>query len=169
MNHETLDLDARLAALEARAPGVSATPALAGRTRRRRFAVSMAMAPALVLVIAATAAAGVVVTHLAEGNPNIQNPGQPLAGAGMECMTPPQAAAFLSQHGYTNVVWQVETGTMLNADGSKGSSSSVEVASPPEHGYVIPGSVHDDGRLVMTVDQRAGFTGIGACFGEPMP
>jgi hypothetical protein len=120
-------------------------------------------------VVATTAAGAVVIGRLAEGHPGIQNPGQPLAGATMECMTPPQAAAFLAEHGFTNVDWQVETGTVLAADGGKGSSSSVHVSTPPEHGYVIPGSLLPDGQVIMVVDQRVGATGVGACFGDPMP
>jgi hypothetical protein len=164
-------VDARLVAMEARAPGRDDPPVLERRARRRRFAAPLATAPALVLAFVATAAAGtVVISRLtAEGYPGIENPGQPLAGASMECMTPPQAQQFLADHGYTNVVWQVETGSVLSPDGGKGQSSTVQQASAPEHGYVIPGSVHGDGRLTMVVDQRDGATGVGDCFGKPMP
>ena len=58
---------------------------------------------------------------------------------------------------------------MLTADGRKGSSSSVHVATPPAHGYVIPGSLLPDGTVIMVVDQRDGATGVGACYGHPMP
>ena len=69
------------------------------------------MAPVLVLAIVATTAAGAaVIGRLAEGYPGIENPGQPLAGATMECMTPPEAAAFLAATASGNVDWQVETG-----------------------------------------------------------
>ena len=106
-----LDLTTRLASLEARAPGSALPPALPRRGRRGRFALPVAMAPLLVLALVATAAAGAaVITRMAEGYPGIENPGQPLAGASMECMTPPDAAAFLASHGYTQVDWQVETG-----------------------------------------------------------
>jgi hypothetical protein len=171
MDHASHDLDlaTRLSALEGRVPIPAEPPVLPVAARRRRFALSMAVAPALALALAVTAGVGAAVTHFAEGNPNIQNPGQPLEGAGLECMSPPEAAAFLSQRGYTRIDWQVETGSVLTPDGRKGSSSTTHVTDPPAHGYVIPGSVHDDGRLVMTVDQRVGATGIGACFGEPMP
>jgi hypothetical protein len=84
-------------------------------------------------------------------------------------MDPPAAAAFLATHGFTRVDWQVETGTVLSADGGKGSSSSVHVTTPPAHGYVIPGSLLPDGTVIMVVDQRDGATGVGACFGKPMP
>lgn len=167
--NDDAQLAARLAALEARAPGGAEPPSLSARRRRARF-VPIALAPMLALAIVATAAAGAaVIGRLAEGYPGIQNPGQPLAGAAMECMTPPEAAAFLSAHGFTRVDWQVETGTVLTADGGKGSSSSVHVASPPAHGFVIPGSLLPDGSVVMVVDQRDGATGVGACFGKPMP
>ena len=167
-----IDLDRRLTALEARAPGRDDPPTLGiGARRGRRFAVSLAMAPTLAVVLVATAMAGtVVISRLtAEGYPGIENPGQPLAGASMECMTPPEAEAFLASHGYTEIVWQVESGTTVSPDGGKGSSSSVQRAHAPEHGYVIPGSVGGDGRLTMIVDQRVGATGVGDCFGGPMP
>jgi hypothetical protein len=34
---------------------------------------------------------------------------------------------------------------------------------------VIPGSILDDGSVIMVVDQRVGATGVGDCFGHPMP
>jgi hypothetical protein len=163
------DLAARLEALEARVPGSAAPPALA-RGRRGRFALPLAMAPVLALAVVATAAAGAaVINRMAEGYPGIENPGQPLAAANMECMTPPEAAAFLAAHGYADVDWQVESGTAVTPDGGKGTSSSVHVSTPPAHGYVIPGSRLPSGQVIMVVDQRVGATGVGACFGHPMP
>jgi hypothetical protein len=87
----------------------------------------------------------------------------------MECMSPPEAHAFLAARGFTKVDWQVETGTMLAPDGGKGSSSTVHQTTPPEHGHVVPGSVQADGRVIMVADQRDGATGVGDCFGQPMP
>ena len=160
----------RLIALEGSAPAAAEPPPLAGGRRRGRMALSVALAPVLVLAAVATAAAGAaVIGRLAEGYPGIENPGQPLAGAAMECMSPPAAAAFLSAHGFGRVDWQVETGTVRSAAGGKGVSSSVHVAVPPAHGYVIPGSLLPDGTVIMVVDQRDGATGVGACFGKPMP
>ncbi len=165
MNDSDHDLDLRLAALAARAPALGDPPALERRGRRGRIAVSLALAPALTLALVATVTAGaVVVANMARGYPGIQNPGQPLEGARMECMSPPQAAAFLAAHGYTDVVWQVESGV-----GSQKVTTTVTQAIPPEHGYVVPGSVLDDGRLHMVVDQRTDATGVGACYGAPMP
>lgn len=165
MSDIDLDLETRLAALEARAPGRDDPPALT-RGRRGRLAVPMTMAPLLVLAMVATVAAGaVVVGNLAEGHEGIENPGQPLAGANMECMTPPEAAAFLASRGFTHVVWQVESGDASSKEGSR----SVQQSLPPEHGYVVPGAILDDGLLHMIVDQRVGATGGGACFGQPMP
>lgn len=171
MDDIDLELDRRLTALESRAPSRDAPPVLAAGRRRRRFAMSLAMAPALVIAVVATAVAGsVVISRLtAEGYPGIENPGEPLQGASMECMSPPEAEAFLAAHGYSDVRWQVETGTAVAPDGGKGSSSTVVLPHPPAHGFVIPGSVGGDGRLTMIVDQRLGATGVGDCFGAPMP
>ena len=72
-------------------------------------------------------------------------------------MTPPEAAAYLSGHGFTDVVWQVESGTA----GKIG--RTVQQATPPDHGYVVPGAILSDGKLYMIVDQRTGATGGGAC------
>ncbi len=162
------ELEERLAALEARAPANGGPPTLHAGRRRSRLAVALTAAPLLLLAVVATAAGAVVATNLAKGHEGIQNPGQPLAGAHMECMTPPEAAAFLAAHGYRDVVWQVESGELSNG-GQKGASASVQQASPPEHGYVVPGSILDDGRLHMVVDQRRGATGSGACPDRPMP
>jgi hypothetical protein len=168
--NDDAQLATRLAALEARAPATAEPPPLPVRRRRGRFALPVAMAPLLMLAVVATAAAGAaVIGRLAEGYPGIENPGQPFAGAAMECMDPPAAADFLAANGFTRVDWQVETGTVRSADGGKGSSSSIHVTTPPAHGYVIPGSLLPDGTVIMVVDQRDGATGVGACFGKPMP
>jgi hypothetical protein len=162
------ELDARLAALEARAPCVDDPPPLRGRNRHGRFAVSVAVAPLLALAMVATAAAGaVVIGQLVTAREGIQNPSQPLAGAHMECMTPREAAAFLAERGYPDVIWQIEGGDPT-ADG-KGWTTSTQQPTPPEHGFVIPGSILDDGRPIMIIDQRVGATGVGDCFGHPMP
>ena len=171
------ELSTRLAALEARAPGHGEPPSLDRAARRGRLG-RIAFAPLLVVALVVTVGAGAVVavSQLTRGYPGIENPGQPLYGARMECMTPPQAAAFLAAHGYTDVVWQVESGEMVRvsdggAEGNapKGPNTSVQQSTAPEHGYVIPGSVLDDGRLHMVVDQRVGASGVGECFGMPMP
>lgn len=160
---DDLDLKNRLAAIEGRAPAFE-PPGLAPR-RRRPLAVSLAAASLLVLSLAATAVAGVaIVSGMAHGAPGIENPGQPLAGANLECMTPPQASAYLAAHGYTNVVWQVESGGTGKTEGT-----TTLVSTPPAHGYVVPGAIADDGLLHMIVDQRTGATAVGACSGMPMP
>jgi hypothetical protein len=159
-------LDQRLAAIESRVTASALPPDLdtAGR-RRHRFAMSLSAAPVLVLAIAATAGAAVVASGLGRGYPGIQNDGQPMAGAHMECLTPPQAAALLAQHGFTTVTWQVESGT----EGVKGQGATVQQPTPPQHGYVVPGSALEDGSVIMVVDQRVGATGSGACPDLPMP
>jgi hypothetical protein len=170
MDHDDLDLSSRLAALEARAPATATPRALPTRRRRGRIALSVAMAPVLILALVATTTGAIVVSNLVKGYEGIQNPGQPLAGAHMECMTPPEAAAFLAAHGFRNVDWQVETGdpNTKAADG-EAATTSVHQRVPPEHGFVIPGSLLDDGSVIMVIDQRIGATGVGDCFGAPMP
>jgi hypothetical protein len=161
------DLNSRLTAMEARAPGAQkALPALGRASRRTRLFAPIALAPALVLAIAATAAAGGAVAGMfaAQAHPGAENPGQPLAGAGLECMSPSQAATYLTNHGFTNVVWQVETGSVTGKTGT-----TTQQATPPEHGFVIPGAFLGDGQLIMIIDQRTEATGVGACFNEPMP
>lgn len=170
MDDHDIELATRLSALEAHAPGSALPPALPVRRRRGRFALTMAMAPVLALALVGTAAAGaVVVSTLVKGYPGIQNPGQPLAGAHMECMTPPHAAAFLAAHGFANVDWQVESGDPSKKLAGQDETTSVHQAVPPAHGFVIPGSLLDDGSVIMVIDQRVGATGVGDCFGKPMP
>lgn len=164
MHERDLEIDGRLAALAARAPGGDDPPALPRRNRRGRFALPLTLAPILILVMVASVAGAAVVGIFAQGRPGIENPGQPLAGARLECMRPPQAAAYLAAHGYPNVAWQVEAGS-----GSKEGGTTVVTSTPPEHGYVIPGSVLNDGLLHMVIDQRVGATGVGACVDMPMP
>jgi hypothetical protein len=170
MNHDDLDLSSRLLALEAGVPANPTPPVLPSRRRRGRFAVPIAMAPVLVLAIVATTAAGaVVVSGLVKGYPGIQNPGQPMAGIHMECMTPPDAAAALAAHGFTTVVWQIEGGDPNHKVHGQDATTTKQTTVPPEHGYVIPGSVLADGSVIMVVDQRVGATGVGDCYGHPMP
>ena len=160
----TSDLDRRLAALEARVPEPGRPAVTVERARRRRLA-PIALAPVLILVLAATVVAGgAIVGRLAQSHPGIENPGQPMAGVGMACMTPPQAAGALAAHGFVRVDWQVERGDIATKTGT-----STHQPTPPEHGYVVPGSVLEDGSVIMVVDQRVGATGSGDCAGEPMP
>jgi hypothetical protein len=170
MDHDDLDLTSRLAALEARAPAKANPPVLPARRRRGRFAAAIAMAPVLVLAVVATSAgAAVVVSGLVRGYPGIQNPGQPMAGVHMECMSPPEAAAALAAHGFIRVVWQVEGGDPNTKINGQDATTSVQQTVPPEHGFVIPGSLQDDGSVIMVIDQRVGATGVGDCYGSPMP
>ena len=157
------DLRNRLAGIESRAPAFE-PPLLAAR-RRRPLILSLAAAMLLVLAVGATAVAGVaVVSGIVRGYPGIENAGQPLAGAQMECMSPPQAAAYLAAHGFNDVVWQVESGGR-----GRGEGATTFVSVPPAHGYVVPGAILDDGKLHMIVDQRDGTEPSGACHGMSMP
>lgn len=164
-----LELDDRLTALVARTPGRDDPPPLPTRGRRGRWALPVALASVLAVAVVATAAGAVVVRNIVAEHEGIENPGQPLAGATMECLTPPEAAAYLAAHGFDKVIWQVESGTMIAPDGGKGTSRTESGPTPPEHGYVVPGSLHEDGTVYMIADQRDGATGVGACFGAPMP
>jgi hypothetical protein len=161
MKDET-ELRDRLASIESRIPAFPA-PELA-TARRHHFSLSVASAGLLVLAFAATVAGAVVVSGLTAGQaPGIENPGQPLEGARMECMTPPDAAAFLAAHGYTDVVWQIEAG--LDKDGH----STTFASTPPAHGFVVPGAILDDGKLHMVIDQRPGTQTAGVCGAMSMP
>jgi hypothetical protein len=156
------ELDTRLAALEARAPAAGLPPARSdARPMRRRFGSPGLVAAGLTLVVGATAVAGGVVLEAARGHEGVENPGQPLHGANMECMSPPEAAAFLAGKGFRDVVWQVESGT--GKDGR-----SIQQVHAPEHGFVVPGAIIE-GTLYMVVDQREGARGSGACFRMKMP
>jgi hypothetical protein len=148
--------------MEERVPALAA-PSVA-RGRRFGRAAPLAVAPILVLVVAATVVAGgAAVASLVRGAPGVENPGQPLEGAALECKSPTEAAEYLTAHGFTNVSWQVETGEIT---GKVGTTSFV--SSPPPHGFVVPGSIID-GQLLMIIDQRVDATGTGACPDEPMP
>lgn len=156
-------LNSRIAELESRI-SVPAGPPRIKSSRPRILGRSIALVPLLTLAVVATTAGGVVVSTLVRGYPGVQDAGQPLAGAQLECMAPPDAAAFLSDRGFVGVVWQIESG-----DPATGTATESQAAEAPAHGYVIPGSILGDGRLHMIVDQRVGATGVGDCFGQPMP
>jgi hypothetical protein len=156
--HADDDLKARLTAIEGRAPAFEPPPISVGR--RRRLTLSLGSAMLLVFVLAAVAVAGAIVVRTdVRGYPGVENPGQPLAGVHLECMSPPQAAAYLATRGYTHVLWQVDSGT-----GEPTFSTAA-----PTHGYVVAGFIDDNGQLNMLVDQRTGSSGSGACAGMTMP
>ena len=158
----TDELDARLAALEARAPVAGLPPSPSDvRSLRRRIGSPGLVAAGLTLVLGVTAVAGGAVLEAVRGHEGVENRGQPLHGANMECMSPPEAEAFLTAKGFVDVVWQVESGR--GKDGR-----SVQQTEAPEHGYVVPGSIID-GTLYMVVDQREDARGTGACFRMKMP
>jgi hypothetical protein len=158
------NLNNRITELESHIP-IPAQPPRLRESRTRILGRSVTLAPLLALAVVATAAGSVViVSTLVRGYPGIEDPGQPLAGAHLECMSPIEAAAFLADHGFNDVTWQVESG-----DPASRTTSSVQASAAPAHGYVVPGSILSDGRLHMVVDQRVGATGVGDCFSRPMP
>ena len=118
------------------------------------------LAGVLILVTVASVAAGAAL--LVQALPGVENRGQPLHGAQLECMSPPAAAAYLARRGFDDVIWQVESGR--SKDGA-----SIQQRTPPEHGFVVPGSILPGGTLIMVVDQRDGATGTGDCFDMRMP
>ena len=157
---EDTNLRDRLASMEGR---IAAYPAPAIPVRHaHHFKLSVVSAAGLLLVLTATAIGAIAVTRSANGYPGIENPGQPLAGARMECMAPLQAASFLAAHGYTDVVWQIQAGASKNG-------TTTFTSTPPEHGYVVPAAVLDDGKLHMIVDQRPDAQPWGVCGNMPMP
>lgn len=154
------DLRDRLVAMESRLE-TTEPPALPTRPGRR-LALSFAAGPLLVLAVVATAAAGIVAAGQVRGYPGVENPGQPLAGAQLECMTPPQAAAYIAAHGIKTVVWQVERDAPGATVDGKPRTTSTQQPAPPETGFVVAGAIVD-GTLLMIADQREGATGTGAC------
>ncbi len=144
----------RIAAFEA--SGQWATPPEVPQTRGRRV-WPIVLGPALAFAIVGSAVGAVLVTDLVLPHASVEDPGQPLAGAQLECMSPLEARHFLEGRGFADVVWQVERDTGQTVD--SGSTLS-------DVGYVIPGSILSDGRLHMIVDARTGATPVGACSGK---
>ena len=159
------DLELRLTRIVGQLPIVGEPPVYRGPRHRRVWGLSSAFA----LVILLASAVGVVafpriVGTLVQGYPGIENPGQPLANAGLECMSPPEAAQYLAAHGFSSVVWEVQSG-----DPARRTDVSTIQSVPPAHGYVVPGAVLNDGKLHMIVDERVGATGVGKCAQMSMP
>lgn len=151
------DLRDRLVAMESRLE-TAAPPEIRSRAGRR-FALSFAVAPLLILVLAGTAVAGAaIVSGAVRGYEGVENPGQPLYGAQLECMTAPHAAAYIAAHGITKVQWQVEQDDpSADAPGHHGTKTIFQ-ATAPETGVVVAGAIVDDGTLDMLVDQRQSAT-----------
>ena len=152
-------------------PAPRPRPSSPVRRRRGRFALSLAMAPVLVLAVVATAAAGAaVISRMAEGYPGIENPGQPLAGAAHGVH---DAARGRGLPGGPRLLrrstGRSRPGPRSRPMAGRAPARASTCSTPPAHGYVIPGSRLPSGQVIMVVDQRVGATGVGACFGHPMP
>ncbi|MGA3031522.1 MAG: hypothetical protein ABSE58_12455 [Candidatus Limnocylindrales bacterium] len=162
---DEVDLGLRLTRIVEQLPIVGEPPAYR-RPRHRRVAGLSATSALVILVASAVGVLAIprVVETLVVGHPGIENPGQPLANAGLECMSPPEAAQYLAAHGFTTVVWEVQSGNL-----SQNTDVSTIQSAPPAHGYVVPGAVLEDGKLHMIVDERVGATGIGKCAQMSMP
>jgi hypothetical protein len=171
------ELGSRLATLEADAPASELGSGWKSRRGRRSPIPSLAGAVILSLAVAGVALAGTVWSGAlvlpwttdrlpANFHPAAENPGQPLAGANLECMAPRQAADYLAAHGFAKVVWEVDRDA--TTPGGQQQQPEVRQSTPPEHGYVIPGAIVD-GTLTIVIDQRAAARGAGTCAGAPMP
>jgi hypothetical protein len=160
-----VDLRLRLTRIIDQLPIVGEPPAYQEHRHRRIAGLSATSALALMLVSAAgVAAISTVVGTLVIGHSGIENPGEALANAGLECMSPPDAASYLAAHGFSSVVWEVQSGDL-----AQDTDVSTIQSTPPAHGYVVPGAVLEDGKLHVIVDQRVGATGTGKCAQMSMP
>lgn len=122
------DLDTRLAAMEQHVPVEAAPPALPARRRRGRGSLPLVAAPVLVLAFAAVVVAGTGLQAIF-----LQGPAdETIASAGLDCMTPPQAAAWLAEHGYQQVVWDsvVAPGGVAVVGEADGSGAPAPEGSP---------------------------------------
>jgi hypothetical protein len=147
MTHD--DLDTRLAAAERHVAVEAAPPALPARGRRGRRSLPLVAAPILVLAFAAVVVAGTGLQAIfLKGSVDTS-----LADAGLECMTPPQAAAWLADHGYKQVVWDSVTApggvrVVGKADASGAPASEGRpIAVPNDHSGVL-GPTATDGSAV---------------------
>jgi hypothetical protein len=186
-----LDLDTRLAALEDRVPAEDAPHfTTAGRPRRHAL-LSLAAAPILVLALAATAVGAAGVIRIITVSTAAVDQGS-LASAGLECMTPPEAAAWLASHGYDHVLWNTAAGhgtigagagalPVLPADpgasidlGSPGPGGGAGTASAPEPSEsrtppttgVVVAAIPIDGTVHVAVDITPGAERAPTC---PVP
>jgi hypothetical protein len=106
------DLDARLADMERRVPVDVPSPSVgAARPWPRRRLAALAGAPILVLLVAATAVGAAGLISFSVSTVPID---ETLARAGLECMAPPEAGAWLASHGYEDVVW--DTGIIRSGE-----------------------------------------------------
>jgi hypothetical protein len=160
-----VDLGLRLARIVEQLPTVGQPPAYRGPRRRRLAGLSATSALVLLLAsVAGVVAVPIVVGTLVYGHPGIENPGEALANAGLECMSPPAAAQYLAAHGFSTVIWEVQSGNPTQ----RTDVTTIQSA-PPAHGYVVPGAVLEDGKLHVIVDERVGATGTGKCSQMTMP
>jgi hypothetical protein len=190
MTHD--DIDTRLAAIEGRVPVEAGPPevAPAAARRRRRSTLALVAAPILVLAVGATALAGAeVIRIVTTTGSSALDVDDAIATAGLECMTPPEAAAWLAAHGYDDVVWDTSAGhgtidagpaasalPVLDPDGSLPPAASntpgegpglvppgvTRTTTPPPDGIVWPGPMMD-GTLLMFVDATPGAERPATC------
>ena len=127
--------------------------------------------PSCVLAIVATTAAGAaVIGRLAEGYPGHPEP-RPAAGRRDDGVhdarrRPPRSwPPWLQRRRLAGR----DRDRSRRPTAARARARPSTSADPPAHGYVIPGSLLPDGQVIMVVDQRVGATGVGDCFGDPMP
>jgi hypothetical protein len=139
----------RLVRLEAAAPVRDVRPR--PNRGRRGLRTTFAIAAALLL---GTFAVGLAVGRFVHpnepvGHPGLENPGQPFYGAGLRCMTPPDAHRTIVERGFT-VTWQIED---RDPTGAGTTSLSTE---PPPSGVVEDGFVEGNkAHVVVSVGSGA--------------
>lgn len=144
MTHD--DLDTRLAAAERQVAVEAPPPALPARRGRGRRSLPLVAAPVLMLAFAAVVVAGTGLQAVFVAAP----PDATLADAGLDCMTPPDAAAWLAAHGYKQVAWDsvVAPGGVAVAGKADGSGAQAPEGSPipvPNDGSGIRGTTETSG------------------------
>ena len=101
-------LNDRLQAFESSVPVMGGPPPSRRPGVSRTRAALVAMAALVVLAGGAAGASGILE---ARDRPGAFNPGQPLHCKGLADMSPREAAAWLADHGYDDVTWQIEDRT----------------------------------------------------------
>jgi hypothetical protein len=143
MDDFDLRLRQRLEGLERAAPVSNrAIERRRPKDRATRTILALAAALALAVLSGGVAGAALVVYGTPQGHEGFENPGQPFYGAGLRCMSPPDAHRVIAERGYT-ARWQIED---RDEDGI-GTTSFAD--DPPPAGVVEGGYV--DGSVAFVV------------------
>lgn len=146
----------RLERLEGSVPVANTSPGRRPRIRRAvRTSLAVAAAVALLAFGGGLVIGRFVDPNVPQGHEGLENPGQPFYGAGLRCMTPPEADRLITSRGFT-VTWQIE-------DRDKDGAGTTTLSNTPPTTGVVEGGFAEGGHVHVVVSVGSGAVRYAGC------